>query len=186
MGISCSWITAITPPERLQRALFASIPELEILKHLERVSIDTLDEENHLLRNVKQMLSALGFYDVAGHAVCIDPSMTWGMNDEVLAHASSDVGPILSLTLATHGGCAGFGYYADGQRRRFVFNDNENLTQSGDPLPEEQDIAVEKFYWSECESLWTRFGCGTLTEYPELIDVVVVRDHAAEARWAKR
>lgn len=186
MGISCSWITAVTSAPSLEKALFAAVPELAILKRHERVSIDTLDEENHSLRGVKQMLSALGFYELGERAFCVDPSMTWAMNDEVLGAATRDAGPILSVTLATHGGCAGFAYYVDGERRRFVFNDNQNVTQSGDPLPEEQGIAVEQFYWSECENLWTKFGCGTLAQYPDLVDVVVVRDHAAEKRWAER
>lgn len=180
MGITSSWITAAVPAAQLERALLGAIPELEIVESHRGVGIEVLDDAQSRLIGVRQMLIALAFYDLGPRGVCVDPSTIWTMDERVLGHASCEVGPILGLLVATHGGCAGFNVYADGVQQRFVFYDGGTATQTGTPIPEEQGIAVDRFYWSEAEALWKAYGCGTLADYPEKLDVLVVRDRAAE------
>jgi hypothetical protein len=81
-----------------------------------------------------------------------------------LADLSRRVGRVLSMFLATRGGCAGFEVYEHGRRVRRVHYENGKSTISGSPVPEESKAKLKDlrtFYWSECDRLWAAFGLGT-------------------------
>lgn len=153
MGLDCAWTYATCDVETMISALFSSpeVFELTASKADQKRVWSRLDEES------------LGFCATDGGTLCVDLGFSLAGDEILLADLSRRVGRVLSMFLATHGGCAGFEVYEHGRRIRRVHYEDGKSTISGTPVPEEAKAKLKDlptFYWAECDRLWAAFGLG--------------------------
>lgn len=184
MGITCGWITAESEAAELADAMLKAWDDCEVVRSVEGTGLDLLYEQSDQAakeeKELNQVLSVWGFYQVGDRAVCIDPHAVAQEESDELARLSRLVGPTLGLTLATHGGTAGFGYYEEGEQVRRVWHCDGETELSGSPIDEEDDVNVDDFYWDECEQVWDAFDLGKLGEWDGPVRVIVIRNRATE------
>ncbi len=177
MGMHVGLIAAKVPVAQLREEFLRQYPAYELVASNEQLSTwgaawEWKKQHEHFVSAAAWNAdnpgkSAYIFWQDGPWALMSDPSYTHAGDEAKLSRLSDTVGTVLSLVVETAGGCAMFGYYQDGERRRWInYSDGEsNLT--GEPLPEEVGIDVAHFYMDEAEVIWKAFGLSTL-EDPEI------------------
>jgi len=99
-------------------------------------------------------------------AVLMDFRYVLASDEEALQQLSARFGSVLSFIVETTGGCANFWSYEAGQLRRSIQNIDGELTSSGDSLPQEDGIHIDKYYMEETELLMQAFGLSMPDDLP--------------------
>jgi len=153
MSYSTSIIAARTTPQLLRDAVANAWPNLRIVD--EAAGLQNLEEFFEWSRSRNE---AKAFYQDGEWAVLFDPEMTMCGDAEPLASLSKSLGKVF---VGTTQGTSGFAeiIVLDGGReiRRITYVDEE-LTESGEPLPEEAGLDVADFYMAANEEIAARLG----------------------------
>lgn len=167
MGVHYGFIAVSSTVERFVDAFTKVWPQHELGK---RATLSSLDgfllwkNENESFVSARDWTAdnpateVYGFVQDGNWALLLDTSYALCSDKEALVKLSDVFGSAVSFIIETGGGAVSFLSFTQGCLNRSIDSVAGNVTTTGNPLPEEFGLPIDRFYVSEAKELQRRLG----------------------------
>lgn len=162
MGMHLAYVATKAPVSRLRESFFRTWPKFETVAvadgfpNAESVWAWKSSHEKIVFaaewtkENPGQEVYV--FWQDGSWAVMMDHSYTLASDQNGLSRLSSEFGTVISFVVESAGASAFFWYFKNGDLRRSISNDGNDISTTGEAITEEAGIDISNYYMDETEA----------------------------------